>query len=235
MKLSQSTVTFLLGLLSIIFILISGPGTRIGLYPFTAGLLMVFAGTVLGLITIIFSIIGLMNGPRNLTYTIIGLILGAISFGLIAFTVWSGRKAPMIHEISTDTVNPPAFVSILPLRKNAINPSEYGGAEVAKKQLAAFPDIKTIHLKLPPGEAFKKSLDAVHSLRWKLVDEKPDEGRIEAYDTTFWFGFVDDVVIRILPENQGSIVDIRSDSRVGGGDLGTNARRVRKYIKLLNF
>jgi uncharacterized protein (DUF1499 family) len=225
---------FTLGLLSIIFILISGPGTRLGLFPFTAGLLFIALGSLSGLTAMVFSVKELITGTDNFSQCVAGFILGSMSFDLIAFTLWNGRKAPVIHEISTDTATPPAFVAILPLRKDAINPSEYGGPEVAKKQLKAFPDIKTIHLKFSEEKAFKKSVEAVQTLKWKIVDQNKEDGRIESFDTTFWFGFIEDVVIRIKAEDQGSKVDIRSLSRVGGGDLGTNANRVRKFIKLMN-
>jgi len=91
-----------------------------------------------------------------------------------------------------------------------------------------------MHLNTTPEKAFDKALKAAESLNWSIVDQKRYEGRIEAYDTTFWFGFKDDIVIRIAPENKGTIVDIRSLSRVGMGDMGTNAKRVRMFIKLMS-
>jgi uncharacterized protein (DUF1499 family) len=232
MKISIQTISLFMGILSALLILVSGPGTRIGLYPFTVGLLLIFLGFLVGLAAVIVSVIALFSNPQYQIYAVLGLLLGAVSFGLIAGAVWSGRKAPMIHQVSTDTIKVPKFVSILPLRAHALNPVEYT-EDNARKQTAAFPDIKTIHVKLSPGEAFEKALSVVHTLKWKLVDEKKDEGRIEAYDTTFWFGFKDDVVIRIVPEKDGSAVDIRSLSRVGGGDLGTNAKRVRKFLAIM--
>ncbi len=67
---------------------------------------------------------------------------------------------------------------------------------------------------------------------WKIVDENQAEGRIEATATTRWFGFKDDVVIRIAPSGgNGSRVDVRSVSRVGRSDVGTNARRIRAFLK----
>jgi uncharacterized protein (DUF1499 family) len=70
---------------------------------------------------------------------------------------------------------------------------------------------------------------------WKIVDENQAEGRIEATATTLWFGFKDDVVIRIAPSpGNGTRVDIRSVSRVGLSDLGTNARRIRTFLKMFS-
>ena len=121
----------------------------------------------------------------------------------------------MIHDITTDTENPPVFVSVLALRKNAPNSAIYGGPEIAEQQHAAYPDIRPLVSDLPPAKAFERSLSVARQMGWKIVDENPAEGRIEATATTRWFGFKDDVVLRIAPAaGNGSRVDIRSVSRV---------------------
>ena len=68
---------------------------------------------------------------------------------------------------------------------------------------------------------------------WQIVDANAREGRIEATATTFWFGFKDDVVVRIVPAPGGSRVDVRSVSRVGVSDVGANAKRVRDFLQKL--
>lgn len=70
-------------------------------------------------------------------------------------------------------------------------------------------------------------------MRWDIVDAEPDEGRIEATATTFWYGFKDDVVVRVAPRGEGSLVDVRSASRVGRSDAGTNAQRILTYLDRL--
>ncbi len=138
----------------------------------------------------------------------------------------------MIHDITTDTENPPVFVSILALRKDAPNSATYGGPEIAAQQHAAYPDIRTLVSDLSPSQAFERAGSVARRIGWKIVDENQAEGRIEATATTRWFGFKDDVVIRIAPSaDNGSRVDIRSVSRVGRSDLGTNARRIRDFLK----
>jgi uncharacterized protein (DUF1499 family) len=104
---------------------------------------------------------------------------------------------------------------------------------VAVKQRAAYPDIKTAILSVPPNEAFARALDAARALGWRIVAEVPAEGRIEATDTTFWFGFTDDIVIRVTAAGYRSLVDVRSVSRVGRSDVGTNAKRIRAFIRRL--
>src|SRR5439155_509507 len=85
-----------------------------------------------------------------------------------------------------------------------------------------------------PEAAFARALAAAQAMGWDIVDAQPKEGRIEATASTFWFGFKDDVVVRITPLPAGSRIDVRSKSRVGRGDTGTNAQRIRAYLKRLN-
>jgi uncharacterized protein (DUF1499 family) len=140
---------------------------------------------------------------------------------------------PPIHDITTDTANPPAFVDVLPLRKDAANPADYekdGGAKTAAMQEKAYPDIKTLDMAVPADQAFDKALGVAKSMGWDIVAQSKPEGRIEATDTTFWFGFKDDIVIRIQSADSGSRVDIRSESRIGLSDIGVNAKRVRAFL-----
>jgi uncharacterized protein (DUF1499 family) len=55
-------------------------------------------------------------------------------------------------------------------------------------------------------------------------------GLVEATATTFWFGFKDDVVVRVVANAAGSRIDIRSVSRVGQSDIGANAARIEKFL-----
>src|SRR5690606_30992302 len=152
-----------------------------------------------------------------------------------------GEDIPPIHDISTDTDDPPQFVAVLPLRADASNTVEYGRSEgmtpeeLAALTRAAYPDLGTVTLEMPPNEAFARALNAVDALGWDLVAQSPQDGRIEATDTTFWFRFKDDIVIRIRPAaGGGAEVDARSVSRVGRGDAGTNARRLRAFFEALD-
>jgi len=145
----------------------------------------------------------------------------------------SARNKPPIHDITTDTADPPPFVAIVPLRRDARNPVEYGGPAVAAQQREAYPDIAPLSLPVPPAQAFERAERAARGQGWEIVAAVPAEGRIEATDTTRWFGFKDDVVIRVRPEGAGSRVDVRSVSRVGRGDVGTNARRIGQFLDAL--
>ncbi len=83
---------------------------------------------------------------------------------------------------------------------------------------------------LPPDDAFARAVTVARDMGWHIYARAPEDGRIEAVDTTFWFGFKDDIAIRITPrDGGGSRLDLRSVSRVGTGDLGTNARRIQRF------
>lgn len=176
---------------------------------------------------------------------VIGMVVGAVGIYIPYSIRYSDAPRPPIHDISTDLESPPAFVEVLPLRvqTGATNTAEYlqenkrpGGViiNVPDAQRKAYPDVQPIMMEgVSPADAFKRALEAAERQGWTLVTAKPKEGRIEAWDETFWFGFIDDVVIRVTATDTGSRVDVRSVSRVGGGDVGKNAKRIRGYTQTL--
>jgi len=213
-------------------------GSRLGWWHFRTGFSMLRWAADGGLLAAAVSIVGLILSRRQLSRARLILSISGLAIGLLVLGVlWSwwhtAQSVPAIHDITTDTENPPAFVSILPLRKDAANPAEYGGPEIAAKQKTAYPDLAPAMLPLPPPPAFEQALRTARDMGWTIVDSNPGEGRIEATDTTFWFGFKDDIVIRVAAANQGSRVDVRSVSRVGRSDVGTNAKRIRKFLERL--
>ncbi len=184
------------------------------------------------------SIAGLILSRRpfsrlRLFFSFSGLVIGLLVVGILWSWWRTAQTVPPIHDITTDTENPPVFVSILPLRKDAPNPADYGGPEIAAQQKAAYPDLAPAMLPLSPSQAFEQALRTARDMGWTIVNSNPGEGRIEATDTTFWFGFKDDIVIRITAAGQESRVDVRSVSRVGRSDVGTNAKRIRTFLEKL--
>jgi uncharacterized protein (DUF1499 family) len=164
---------------------------------------------------------------------VIALVLVAAAFALPVSKLRQASRVPRIHDITTDTDRPPSFVSVVALRASAPNPVEYGGPEVAAQQRQGYPDVQPLSLPSPPNQAFDRALATARNMGWEIVASDPPTGRIEATDTTFWFGFKDDVVIRVAAAPNGSRVDVRSLSRVGLSDVGTNAARIRKYLAAL--
>ncbi len=161
-----------------------------------------------------------------------GIVIGAFAIGITAGYYRVAKNIPVIHDITTDTVDPPPFVALLPERNASPNGAGYGGPEVAVKQLNAYPDIAPIETGLSLPEAFDRALIVTREMKLKLVDSNEAGGRIEATDTTRWLRFKDDVVIRIATGAAGKArIDLRSVSRFGIGDLGTNAARIREFTR----
>jgi hypothetical protein len=159
-----------------------------------------------------------------------GLVLAAAAPAFVLFHV---KRLPPIHDISTDTQDPPAFKAVLARRKPLDNPASYEGPALAAAQRSAYPDVLPKVLESPEEQAFERALQAAKDMGWEIVAADPANGLIEATATTFFFGFKDDVVVRVRPEEGMSRVDVRSASRAGRSDLGANARRIRAYLRSL--
>lgn len=213
-------------------LLAAGPGTRMGLWTFRTGFQMLRYAVYGGAGGAVLAVIALLVGDRR-GLAILALVLGLGAAGPPVMLMRSARSKPPIHDITTDTDNPPPFVAVAPLRRDAANPVAYGGPEIAAQQKTAYPDLKPAALSVPPAQAFERALQAAKAQGWEIVAAVPAEGRIEATATTQWFGFKDDVVVRVRPEGAGSRVDVRSVSRVGRGDVGANAARIRKFLDAL--
>jgi len=181
---------------------------------------------VLWLVVALFS-----RSAQGLVLVILGLVLaGAIYVPLKMKS--TAESVPAIHDISTDTANPPVFVALMEARKAAANGADYDPADAAEQQ-KAFADIQPFMSDKPPAEVFEKAKKVATDMGWEIAAAEPNDGRIEATDTTMWFGFKDDIVIRVRPEGEGSRVDVRSVSRVGLSDLGANAKRIRGFLAKL--
>lgn len=195
-------------------LLLSGPGTRLGLWPYQAGLLLLAAAGIAGLAAAVLAIVGLcIPGIRKASFSwlLAALVLGAGSASAPLEFLRQARAVPPINDISTDLANP----------------------AVAEQQRKAYPDIQPLELRAPPAEMFPRALAAAEAMGWEIVKKDPAAGRIEAVATSAWFGFKDDVLVRITPAARGSRLDIRSKSRVGRSDIGANARRIRDYFERL--
>jgi len=169
---------------------------------------------------------------RPLLVAVAGLLVGLV-VAIPPVNLWRrGAQLPYIRDISTDVQNPPLYVAVVPLRKGARNPIDYK-PETADEQKRGYPGLVPLILRLPPQQAFLRADSAARAMGWEVVAASPRDLRIEATDTTLLFGFKDDVVIRILPHPDGSPVEVRSLSRVGGSDFGVNAQRIRDFMKRL--
>ena len=188
------------------------------------------AGGVLSLLAALATRPG--TGRRGFGMSLLGAVLGIVGFGTVARWYQTAVKVPPIHDISTDLTNPPEFVAVLPIRAKAPN-SAVWDTSTAAKQRSGYPDVQPVTLPVPPGAAFHVALAAARDMGWAIVASDSAAGRIEATATTTWFGFKDDVVVRVGPDPKGSRIDVRSESRVGGSDVGTNAARIKAYARRL--
>lgn len=239
------------GLAAIVLLAIAGPGYRIGVLPLQPALLAAALGFLLFIMAFLIGGVGLLAGRvrslRTSHATVAIVLLAGLATIFAGFWIARLRSAPPIHDITTDPEDPPAFEDIVPVRRTAgaVNPVEYqrtqrvGGREidVIEAQRKAYPDVRPVVLPQAPARTLKLAKQAAQAMGWNIVAAVntvvPSEGRIEATDSTWYFGFKDDVVIRVRPDTNGSRVDIRSVSRVGVGDVGTNARRIREYTAKL--
>jgi uncharacterized protein (DUF1499 family) len=218
---------------------ISGLGTRWGWWYFTTGFMILRWSAVAGLLAALLSLTGgVLAGwgirRGGVVIVLAGLLVGSVVAGIPWSWMQTAKQVPRIHDITTDMENPPRFISILPLRKDAPNSPEYGGPKIALQQRAGYPDIKPLVLPIPVESAFERALQAARDMGWKVVDASANNGRIEAMDRTFWFGFTDDIVVRITPLPGLSKIDVRSVSRVGLSDIGTNAKRIQAFLSKIS-
>ena len=224
-------------LLAVTAMAMAGLGSRWGWWHFSTGFAILrwagYAALGAALATVGAALMTRGSGRRRAILVAVGLAVVAVATVAVPWQ-WrrTARAVPRIHDITTDMENPPEFVALRE-RPGAVNPVEYGGPEVAAQQRAGYPDIMPVTLNVTPAEAVARAAATARDLGWEIVAVDTSAGRIEATDRTLWFGFYDDVVIRVTPVEGRSRVDVRSLSRVGGSDVGTNARRIRTFIERL--
>ena len=219
--------------------------TKLG--PILLALCAIFGLASLGLAFIVKPRKGLMIG-------ILGVLVPLLAFAKLGATHKAVyEKYPFIHDVTTDTQDPPVFGSVVLAEREAtkgVNTTDYvgkkaptynakkeptGEALVSALQSKSFPSIRPLILDGSREAVFNAALKTAKSNGWKIKEEDLETGRIDATDTTFWYGFKDDVTIRLREANGGGIiVDVRSLSRVGGSDIGKNAARVGAFLDTMS-
>ena len=233
-----SVVALVLGAVAVLLMPAAGLGYRIGLVPLPIALLQGMRwAAYLGAGAVLVSVIGLLLSRKRPSrraplFAGIGLVLGLVAIVIPWNWQRTAQSVPPIHDITTDTANPPVFKAVVPLRAEAPNKLDYD-PKVGEQQRAGYPDIMPLALPISADAAFERAMQTAQEFGWDIVQADRNARIIEATDTTFWFGFKDDVVIRLTPEGNFTRVDVRSVSRVGRSDVGTNARRIREYLASL--
>ena len=182
-----SCLGIVLSVISLLSLGASGPGFRWGCWGYKTGITLVKYAGFISLAAVMVSLVGLALrhwevAPQEWIHALIGLVIGGAVLGVTLKWKYTLDSLPYIHDITTDTENPPLFVAVLPLRTGAENPSEYGGAELAKQQKEAYPDLKPLSVNSPPEAVFPRALQAAKDMGWKIVDSDPQSLRIEATD-----------------------------------------------------
>jgi len=245
-------LVLVLTILAPLFFIIAALGSKFGIWSWQAGLGVTFKFSkyiLLGLA--VFGMVGLLVSllikPRKgYIVSIAALFIAGLGMGYGGNVKSTADKLPFIHDITTDTQNVPTFTDAILAERaktEGVNTVDYIGktagenkvlVSVLQSQTEAYADIRPLILSAEPSVVFGEAKAAVKQLGWDLKSEDVSAGLIEATDTTFWYGFKDDVVIRIRPsEGGGTVVDVRSVSRVGGSDIGANAARIRKFLTLM--
>jgi len=174
------------------------------------------------------------NGSRGMARILLALLIDALILAYPAYLGWHYRTLPAIHDITTDSIDPPKFETLARLRQgDGTNTAVYAGLYSAELQHAAYPNIETVQVDLPVQRAYDLTLNLVNRRKWRVVDARPPqlprrEGHIEAVARTAVMGLPEDVAIRILPDGDGARIDLRSASRYFESDLGSNAARIAK-------
>ena len=198
----------------------------------TFGAALVFAGLAILFAFASFIVIW-RDGLAGLGYSLLGLFLGIAILAYPGYLGYRAAKLPQIFDITTDANNPPRFDVLARLRPRGS--SDYPGRTAAEQQRAAYPDINSLQLSVPPKTAYDIALALTAKRKWLVVDSRaPAPNRpaaIEAVARTPIMGFREDVAIRISPQGDGSRVDVRSASRYALHDFGGNASRVRTLLE----
>jgi hypothetical protein len=228
-------------------------GTRAGLWDWRTGLLEVTGGLGVDLAWVAVAVslmavygVAVTQSRRGLVWAGAALALSAVVIATLLMIRAEARSVPPIHHISTDIENPPAFSDAavaergpdansldLATARLPVDPrfGAASGALVTDLQRATWPDIRTLEVSGAPASVFPVARAAMVAQGIEITREDADSGRIEGVHTSFWFGFRDDVVVRLVTTPTGRTrVDVRSVSRVGLSDLGANARRVRAIL-----
>lgn len=225
------------GVIGLLCLPLAALGTKVGLWSYAMGIPMMGVGAVLATMVFFLGIVAYVvcisrGFQLERSSIIIGVALSVVVLAISLAQFNAARSVPPIHNISTDTENPPQFDKIVAVREaqGAENPLEYDAEKLAQTQRQAYPQVQPLVSAVGPAQMLDNVVSVLEGMGMEIVDVNPSAGRVEATDTTFWFGFEDDVVVRVRIEGRGSVVDVRSVSRVGMSDLGKNAARIAEIL-----
>jgi uncharacterized protein (DUF1499 family) len=234
----SATASVLLGLLAVAATLGGAVAANQQWVPGFLGFQIFGAGIALGgALTLLLGLLGLArtragSGRSGRGRALAGTAIGGVLVVALLVLAAPGRNLPRINDITSDLADPPAFEVATSQPANRGRDLAYPGESFAAQQRRGYPDLAPLERAASPQESFADALAAADRLGWIIVAGDPMRLRFEAYEETSFFHFVDDVVVRVrpAPSGGGSIVDVRSKSRDGKGDIGANAARIRAFF-----
>lgn len=211
---------------------------RAGAIEYYAGLTLLVAVLLLALLAFTLAVASLVviwnDGLKGLGAALLAAVLSAGVLAYPMFEIARGITLPAISDISTDMASPPAFRAVAALRPKGANPIAYPGGEAAEIQRKYYPAVRTAEFDAETDEMFGVVLALVQRRGWRLADSASPaanrDGHIEAVAATPLMGFREDVSIRVRKSGNMVRVDMRSASRFGQRDFGTNARRIESFL-----
>jgi hypothetical protein len=212
---------------------------RLGLVEYEVAYITLLAGLAVALLGVLIAIAAFVviwnEGLRGLGRALAALLIGVAVLAWPAFEFVRGAMLPAISDVTTDPSDPPRFLAVASARPSGANSVAYPGEEVALRQRIAYPGVKPYEAEATPDEVFNAALALVERRGWRVLDSVTPrggqrEGRIEAVALTLIMGFREDIAIRIRSASGGVRIDMRSASRYGGHDLGSNARRIETFL-----
>jgi hypothetical protein len=227
------TIAGVIGLLLLLALPLSVMLVRGGLWQQGLGLYALScAGAVL--VMILFIVLLMLPGYKTQRADILKRAALVLPGVLLLVTLVSGRDDyPPIHDISTDTLDVPVFSAAAAKRGEGANPLTIKPESIAM-QIQSYPGLTTLSNDDSVEANFDRALASAKALGWDIYHQDRNSGTIEAVATTSIMNFKDDVVIRLRAQDSGTLIDLRSVSRVGVGDIGANAKRIRAFHKQFN-
>lgn len=234
MKRFIAKTLFYLSLLTTLIFILSGYGYQWDIWTLGMGFFLLRYSAYAAIGLLIAQLLALFfmkkSGAKAVSMLVVGVMFTLLISGTALYWQQKAQGVPPIHDITTDMENPPEFVAMVRLREDAQNPPEYSGVEAAEAQREAYPNVQPLMTAVPKQEVIDEIVTLIVSRKWALVSINRQEGRVEATEKLAWFGFKDDVILRVTETDSGSRVDMRSKSRIGRSDVGVNADRIESFM-----
>jgi len=206
---------------------------RLEIWHFRNSFLLFIAAALVSFAMLAMGLLKLSKGVKNEAQALLVVIVATLlPLSVMGSFVYKSQKYPFIHDISTDLVHAPQLKAAAQARVDTDHSVEYLASEVAQLQQAGYPHLVPLKLSQSPQAVFSEAKRLILENGWQLMAENNQQSpfTLEASDTSLLFGFIDDVVLRIQASEEGTLVDMRSMSRVGKSDMGANAQRIQRFL-----